>query len=123
MSDFWQLSERYLSPWGEIAYQRFGSGPPLVLVHGTPWSSFCWRHLIPTLASQYEVVVYDLLGYGESAKGAGLDVSLGVQNQVLGALLDHLAFRQPRIIGHDFGGTTVLRSRLLDGRRFAADPG
>ena len=119
MSGSWQLSERYLSPWGEIAYQRFGSGPPLVLVHGTPWSSFCWRHLIPSSQASTRSWFTTCSATGSRPRERGLDVSLGVQNQVLGALLDHLAFRQPRIIGHDFGGTTVLRSRLLDGRRFA----
>src|SRR4249920_902361 len=33
-----------------VRHDHCGEGPPLVLVHGTPWSSFNWRHLLPLLA-------------------------------------------------------------------------
>jgi pimeloyl-ACP methyl ester carboxylesterase len=43
---------------------------------------------------------------------------LGIQNQVLDQLLNHWGLKTPAIIGHDFGGTTVLRTHLLNGRNF-----
>jgi pimeloyl-ACP methyl ester carboxylesterase len=89
-----------------------------VLVHGTPWSSFHWRHVIPALAGWFTVYYYDLIGYGQSEKRAGQDVSLAVQNQVLAELLDHWGLESPSIVGHDFGGTTVLRTHLLEERPF-----
>ncbi len=91
----------------------------LVLVHGTPWSSFNWRHLIALLASRWRVHCHDLLGYGQSEKRDGQDVSLGVQNGLLRDWLDHCALDAPAIVGHDFDGTTVLRAHLLYGRDFA----
>ncbi|MEJ2654936.1 MAG: glutathione S-transferase N-terminal domain-containing protein, partial [Acidihalobacter sp.] len=57
----------------------FPDGPPLVAVHGTPWSSFNLRHLIESLSKAFTVHYYDLLGYGQSEKAPG-DVSLGIQN-------------------------------------------
>lgn len=60
---------------------------------------------------------HDLLGYGQSDKAPG-DVSLGIQNRVLAALLDHWRLERPAVIGHDFGGATLLRTHLLDGRDF-----
>ncbi len=60
---------------------------------------------------------YDLIGYGQSDKRPG-DVSLGIQNQVLDQLLDHWGLENPAIIGHDFGGTTVLRTHLINERDF-----
>jgi pimeloyl-ACP methyl ester carboxylesterase len=95
-----------------------GQGPPLVLVHGTPWSSFSWRHIIPALALSYTVYYYDLIGYGQSEKRAGQDVSLGAQNQIFVELLDHWDLKAPFVAGHDFGGATLLRAHLLDGRDF-----
>lgn len=89
----------------------------MVLVHGTPWSSFNLRHLIRHLSREHTVYFYDLLGYGQSSRAAG-DVSLGVQNQVLAALLDHWGVHEPVAVGHDFGGATVLRAHLLDHRCF-----
>jgi pimeloyl-ACP methyl ester carboxylesterase len=104
---------------GTLRYGIHGEGEPLVLVHGTPWSSFNWRHVIPLLARRWRVHCYDLLGYGQSEMRDGQDVSLGVQNGLLCDWLDHCGLVSPAIVGHDFGGTTVLRAHLLDGRDFA----
>jgi len=114
----WKLRKEFSYSGNIVRYDVQGSGPPLVLVHGTPWSSFNWRHIIPALTQWWTVYFYDLLGYGQSEKRAGQDVSLGAQNQVLGALLEHWGLESPFIIGHDFGGTTVLRTHLLDNRDF-----
>jgi pimeloyl-ACP methyl ester carboxylesterase len=114
----WKLRKEFSYSGGIIRYDVQGNGPPLVLVHGTPWSSFNWRHIIPALARWWTIYFYDLLGYGQSEKRSEQDVSLGTQNQVLGALLEHWGLETPFIIGHDFGGTTVLRTHLLDNRDF-----
>ncbi|MEX5727438.1 pimeloyl-ACP methyl ester carboxylesterase [Rhodovulum iodosum] len=98
----------------EIATRVMGEGPPLVLIHGTPFSSHVWHRIAPVLAVRHRVYLYDLLGYGASAKPAG-DVSLGVQNGVLAALFAHWQLDAPGVIAHDFGGATALRAHLLDG--------
>ena len=54
-----------------------------------------------------------MLGYGRSAKPDG-DVSLGVQNKLFAALLDHWRLAAPDIVAHDFGGATALRAHLID---------
>jgi pimeloyl-ACP methyl ester carboxylesterase len=112
------MSQEFSYSTRKIRYDVEGEGPPLVLVHGTPWSSFNWRHIIPALAQWWTVYFYDLLGYGQSEKYPGQDVSLGVQNKVLAALLDYWRLKSPFIVGHDFGGTTVLRTHLLENRDF-----
>jgi pimeloyl-ACP methyl ester carboxylesterase len=109
----WKLSQTYHFNGRRVHYDVRGDGPPVVLVHGTPWSSFNLRHIIKALSEDFTVYYYDLLGYGQSDKTSG-DVSLGIQNQVLSGLLDHWQIRQPVIIGHDFGGATLLRTHLLN---------
>jgi pimeloyl-ACP methyl ester carboxylesterase len=101
-----------------VRWGTAGSGPPLVLVHGTPFSSLVWRRIVPILAGVRTVFWFDLLGYGRSEMRDGQDVSLGVQNRVLGALLDHLQIDVPDVVAHDFGGATTLRALILDRRRF-----
>lgn len=113
----WELSESYDYKGRSIRYGQLGEGPPMVLVHGTPWSSFNLRHLIQHLSRKYTVYFFDLLGYGQSSKDEG-DVSLDVQSKVLDCLLDHWELNNPIIVGHDFGGATALRTHLLNGRRF-----
>jgi pimeloyl-ACP methyl ester carboxylesterase len=115
--DHWNLPETYDFHGRDVRYGRAGVGPPVVLVHGTPWSSFNLRHLIRGLSNQWTIYYYDLLGYGQSDKREG-DVSLGIQNQVLEALIEHWGLDAPLVIGHDFGGATILRNHLLDGREY-----
>ena len=113
----WNLPETYIFNGRTVRYGVRGDGPPIVVVHGTPWSSFNLRHLIKALSQDFRVYYYDLIGYGQSDKSPG-DVSLGIQNQVLNHLLDQWQLESPLIIGHDFGGTTVLRTHLINGRNF-----
>ncbi|WP_413990197.1 alpha/beta fold hydrolase [Labrys okinawensis] len=111
----WNLRRIFTFEGQSVAYDRFGAGPPLVLVHGTPFSSFVWRAIARELARHFEIYLYDLIGYGQSEKREGQDVSLGMQNRLLAALLQFWSLEQPDVIAHDFGGATVLRAHLLDG--------
>jgi pimeloyl-ACP methyl ester carboxylesterase len=105
----------------QIRYGIVGpeAAPALVLMHGTPFSSWEWHRIVPWLARRFRVHFHDMLGYGASAKIDG-DVSLGVQNTVFAAVLDHWALRRPHVVAHDFGGATALRAHLLDGRDYAS---
>src|SRR5262245_32657151 len=80
-----------------IAWGRLGEGEPIVLVHGTPFSSQVWRRIAPWLARRRQVYYFDLLGYGLSEKHAGQDVSLGVQNLILAEMLRHWALDLPEV--------------------------
>ena len=113
----WKLPEEYVFDGRTIRYGVNGNGPPVVMVHGTPWSSFNLRHLIEAISQDFTVYYYDLIGYGQSDKSLG-NVSLGIQNQVLDQLLDYWGLENPVIVGHDFGGTTALRTHLISGRDF-----
>jgi pimeloyl-ACP methyl ester carboxylesterase len=113
----WRLTQTYRFNGNAIRYDIQGDGPPVILVHGTPWSSFNLRHLIEGLSRDFTVHYFDLLGYGQSDKPDG-NVSLGIQNQILDQLIDHWKLERPAIIGHDFGGATALRTHLLNRRDF-----
>jgi pimeloyl-ACP methyl ester carboxylesterase len=111
----WSLEQRFEYEGQSIAYDILGEGDPTVLVHGTPFSSYVWRKIGRELARSYKVYLYDLLGYGQSEKFENQNVSLGVQNDVFAALIEHWELPQPNIIAHDFGGATVLRAHLING--------
>ncbi|MBA4263545.1 MAG: alpha/beta hydrolase [Comamonadaceae bacterium] len=115
----WRLSQTFVFEGQHVAYDVHGHGPAVVLVHGTPWSSFNWRKIIAALARRHTVYFHDLLGYGHSRKCAGQDVSLRVQGKLLARLIEHWGLVRPIVVGHDFGGTTVLRSHLLEGVEYA----
>jgi pimeloyl-ACP methyl ester carboxylesterase len=116
----WVLRQRFETGAGAIAWDRWGEGPPVVLVHGTPWSSWTWRRVARDLAGRFTVHAFDLLGFGASDQRAGQDVSLAAHGQRLAALLDHWALDRPAIVAHDIGGAAALRAHLLHGRPVAA---
>ena len=101
--------------WGSI-----GEGPPLVAIHGTPFSSQVWRMIAPQLADRRTVYYFDLVGYGLSEMREGQDVSLAIQNRALAALFKEWGFEQPDVLAHDFGGATALRGYYLNGLRYGS---
>ena len=119
MTNGWRLERRQGTSVGEVAYDVHGQGPPVVLVHGTPTRSYLWRNVVPALAERRRVYVYDLLGYGESEKWEGQDVSIAAQARLLKDLVEAWGLEDPAIAGHDIGGGIVLRAHLLEGVRFS----
>jgi pimeloyl-ACP methyl ester carboxylesterase len=103
-----------------VAWDRSGEGPPLVLLHGTPWSSALWRDTAEALAHRFTVYRWDMPGYGASSKDPAHPVDLGVQGELFADLLGTWGLDRPHVIAHDFGGAVALRARLLHGARYAS---
>lgn len=108
----WVLSKAFGWQGGSVRWDRIGTGAPVVLCHGTPWSSYVWRTTAAALSSVRTVYVWDMIGYGQSDKPDG-DVSLRAQGQLLAALLNHWGLEAPDVVAHDFGGAVALRAHLL----------
>ncbi|WP_309134045.1 alpha/beta hydrolase [Cellulomonas sp.] len=103
-----------------VRWDRFGSGPALVFLHGTPWSSQLWRPIAEALSKSFTVYLWDMPGYGCSSKDPSHRVDLGVQGELFAALLEHWELTTPHVIAHDFGGAVALRARLLHGAAYAS---
>jgi pimeloyl-ACP methyl ester carboxylesterase len=118
----WQLTETFRSRSGDVRWDSLGpSGQdPVVLLHGTPFSSYVWRAVARSLARRHQVFVWDMPGYGASEKSAGQDVSLAAQGRVFADLLEHWGLAEPLVVAHDFGGAVSLRAHLLHGARYRA---
>lgn len=116
----WELGRTFDSASGEVRWERFGdpAAEPVVLPHGTPFSSYVWRAVARALAARHQVYVWDMPGYGASAKFDGQDVSLAAQGRVFTELLAHWGLAEPRVVAHDFGGAVALRAHLLHGARY-----
>jgi pimeloyl-ACP methyl ester carboxylesterase len=110
----WVLGNEFNWRGALVRWDRTGTGAPVVLCHGTPWSSYVWRAAVENLSSERTVYVWDMIGYGQSDK-PDADVSLGEQGGLLAALLDHWDLEAPDIVAHDYGGAVTLRAHLLHG--------
>jgi pimeloyl-ACP methyl ester carboxylesterase len=67
-----------------------------------------------TLAEGHAVLVFDLLGFGESERREGMDTSVPAQARALPELIELRGLETPAIAGHDIGGAIVLRTHLLE---------
>ncbi len=94
-----------------IACHRRGSGPPLVLVHGTGGANpvVAWVGVIPSLAAQFAVIAPDRRGRGESGDGPVYDIEREYEDIV--AVIN--AQNEPvALFGHSFGGLIALEACL-----------
>ncbi|MFI2211840.1 alpha/beta fold hydrolase [Streptomyces sp. NPDC020141] len=116
----WELPRTFAGSSGEVRWQRLGdpAAPPVVLLHGTPFSSYVWRGVARALTERFQVYVWDMPGYGASAMAEGQDVSLAAQGRVFHELLAHWGLSDPLVVAHDFGGAVALRAHLLHGARY-----
>lgn len=103
-----------------VSWSRRGNGPPVVLCHGTPWSSRLWAPIANALSAEYTTYLWDMPGYGQSSKDPEHPVSLDVQGELLHDLLEHWELERPHLIAHDYGGAVALRAHLLHGSLFAS---
>ncbi|MBB4935474.1 pimeloyl-ACP methyl ester carboxylesterase [Lipingzhangella halophila] len=92
-------------------YRRAGSGPLVVLLHGWPQTSYCWRHVMPALAERCTVLAPDLRGYGRSDKPPhGYDKRTMATD--VSDLIESLGFAEASVVGHDRGARVAHRWAL-----------
>lgn len=119
----WLLDESFDTADGKIRWRRMGSSAdpgenPVVLVHGTPYSSYLWRDIAPALAQHRQVYVFDLLGFGQSEQGDGQDLSIAAHAGHLTALLDRWDLTRPSMVANDIGAAVALYASLVHGAAY-----
>jgi len=93
-----------------IAFRRNGTGPPLVLVHGTTGSDWSWRFVEPLLAHSFTLYLMQRRGRGES--GDGPEYSLEREAEDVAAVIDAVG-APANVFGHSFGGACAVEAALL----------
>ena len=94
--------------------QVAGTGPVLLLVHGTGAATHSWRDLLPLLAEHFTVVAPDLPGHGWTDAPAAARLSLPGMAKALQDLLIALNMKPAVAAGHS-AGAAVLARMALDG--------
>jgi pimeloyl-ACP methyl ester carboxylesterase len=92
-----------------LAFAEAGSGPPVVLIHGSLMAlEDMWLPLAPHLAGCHRVIAFDRPGHGLSDRRRLIDASPWRQARAIREALDDLGVERPVIVGHSFGGTVAL---------------
>ena len=92
----------------EIGYRELGDGPPVLLLHGWPTSSYLWRDVMPAIARANRVIAPDLPGFGASDKPAGVAYDFDLFEGAIDGLLDALGVDRLGLAVHDLGGPIGL---------------
>ncbi|NRP75405.1 3-oxoadipate enol-lactonase 2 [Ensifer psoraleae] len=92
----------------KIWYATFGSGEPVIMLHGGLANSDYWGHQVPELAKSYKVIVMDSRGHGRSTR-AEQDFSYDGMSSDVVALMDHLNVSKAAIIGWSDGAIIGLK--------------
>jgi pimeloyl-ACP methyl ester carboxylesterase len=100
-----------------LAYERTGSGPAVLLLHGWPGDRTDYRAVVPLVAETADVIVPDLRGFGESDKHEAepaREYNAAAQARSVAGLIEELSLGQAVIAGYDIGSRiaqTLARDR------------
>jgi pimeloyl-ACP methyl ester carboxylesterase len=100
----------------KIFYAQFGSGPPVLLLHGGMGNSNYWGHQVRKLAESFSVTVMDTRGHGRSPLMSSVFTFEAFARDV-SALLDFLEIPSAAIVGWSDGGITGLQLAITDPKR------
>jgi magnesium chelatase accessory protein len=92
--------------------QLEGSGPVMLLIHGTGASTHSWRKVMPLLAEHYRVLAVDLPGHGFTDSAPDARMSIGGMGDSLAALLRALEVDVRYAVGHSAGAVILCRMAL-----------
>ena len=95
--------------------QRMGSGPPLLLLHGTGASVHSWRGLMPLLAQTHTVIAPDLPRHAFTTGHDAYAMSLPAMAGEIAALLKTIDIQPTAVIGHSAGAAIALQMALDHG--------
>jgi non-heme chloroperoxidase len=93
----------------EIFYKDWGSGPVVVLSHGSSLNSDAWQDQLFVLASNScRVIAHDRRGHGRSVQSSnGNDIDIYADD--LAAIMDRLNLRGVTLVRHSTGGGEITR--------------
>lgn len=93
----------------QIAYERAGSGPALVLIHGLGATKLVWKPQMARLAEERDVIALDMPGFGESPLlPDGMPPTPAAMAATISDFLAELGIDRPHVAGNSLGGWVSL---------------
>jgi len=96
------------------ARRLLAEGAAMVLLHGWPETSHCWRGVMTALAGEYRMIAPDLRGFADTDKPEGNHDKATVAGDIR-AIMDARGIDRVILVGHDIGARVAMR-RFLAGR-------
>jgi pimeloyl-ACP methyl ester carboxylesterase len=96
-----------------LAFDRSGSGPPLVLIHALGADRHVWRPVTEMLARERDVIAVDLPGFGDSPLlEPGDEPTAAELARIVSEFVRELGVDRPHVAGNSLGGWVALEMAL-----------
>jgi pimeloyl-ACP methyl ester carboxylesterase len=89
-------------------YQEYGSGRPLILIHGGVYASNMWKPFLPSFAQHFRVITPDSRGQGKTNNPKGEQLSYHLMADDVAAFIKALNLGKPLVFGYSDGGQIAL---------------
>ena len=99
-----------------IAWERRGSGEPLLLIHGLGYARWGWEPVVPGLAERFEVILFDNRGIGESDAPPGPYTAAELADDAA-RVLDEAGVERAHVVGTSLGGMVAQELALAHPER------
>jgi len=104
----------------ELHHKIYGAGNPVLCIHGFGASLFSWRNFVDPLSQNYQLILTDLKGSGDSPKPPGSGYSTQDHADPIYKLILDRDLKNLTLVGNSFGGALAL---LLSVRLIENEPG
>jgi pimeloyl-ACP methyl ester carboxylesterase len=94
-----------------IAWERHGSGPPLLLVHGLGYARWGWEPVLPGIVERFDVLLFDNRGIGESDAPPGPYTVAELADDAV-QVLDEAGVDRAHVLGTSLGGMVAQELAL-----------
>ena len=106
-----EIGKRILANGIQTNYHDFGTGSPVLMIHGSgpgvsAWAN--WRLTVPALSQRRRIVLPDMVGFGYTERPAGTRYGLDTWVAHAVGVLDALGLSRVDLVGNSFGGALSL---------------
>lgn len=99
--------------------ESYGSGEPMLFLHGLGGSTFSWRYMVAPFSGNHQVILIDFRGEGKSPKPHDKKYSIGDQGELIYRFIVEHDLKNLTLVGNSYGGGVSL---LLAIRLCAENP-
>jgi pimeloyl-ACP methyl ester carboxylesterase len=88
--------------------ESYGSGDPMLFLHGLGGSTYSWRYMIAPFSGEHEVILIDLRGEGKSPKPHDKHYSILDQGELIYQFIIEHDLKNLTLVGNSYGGAVSL---------------
>lgn len=92
----------------ELHHKIYGAGNPVLCIHGFGASLFSWRNFVEPLSQNYQLILIDLKGSGNSPKPPGSGYSIQDHAELIYKFIVDRDLQNLTLVGNSFGGALAL---------------